>query len=158
MLRGYARRRVGSRRTFAVLAGAVRELAPRYGFGRRVGWDPWRGEDGASGRGAAAYLSKAARYLGKSAGDREVAAQTRRMLEALPGVRVVTVSPWLSKRTAVTMRNLRLKRWAWVVSGGEDLNCSQAAGLYAVVRASRKQDQEKIRAALQHFIQSGEPE
>jgi hypothetical protein len=43
---------------FACLYEQLRTLAPRYGFGQRVGWDPWRGDDRRGVGGAARYLSR----------------------------------------------------------------------------------------------------
>lgn len=46
------------REAFRCLYEQLDALAPRYGFGQRVGWDPWRGDDHRASGGAARYLSK----------------------------------------------------------------------------------------------------
>lgn len=101
---------VRDRPAAAALASSLRVLAPRYGFGRRVGWDPHRGEDRAAERGVGAYLAKLARYMAKEAsGESHAMAE---VLRAMPGRRVFRASTKLTAETRATMRNMRLRRWA----------------------------------------------
>jgi hypothetical protein len=135
----------------------VAELAPRYGFGQRVGWDPWRGDDRKGNGGAARYLSKVGAYLAKAGEGDQVAEQLRRMLKRAPNSRIVRCSPALTRCSGVTMRNLRLKRWAWAITGGQAMSCADAAAFHRSYRAYREQERMKHLALLAHAIQSGAP-
>lgn len=90
----------------------LKRLAPEYGFGTKVGWDPFRGEDRADRRGLGAYLSKLAGYVSKA--SKGEANGLLEVIQAVPGRRVFRASVKLTGRTRVTMRNLRLKRAAWM--------------------------------------------
>jgi hypothetical protein len=90
--------------------GALRELAPRKGFGFVDGWHKigrkfWAGEQ------AAGYLSS---YFVKGFGRKESITETVKERD-LPRL-VVFISRDLTQQTCVTMRNLRISRqvWAWL--------------------------------------------
>jgi hypothetical protein len=122
---------------------ALRELAPRHGFGGGrfgVKWDPWRGE----GSGAGAYLSKLARYVSKeAAGD---GAALREVLEAVPGRRVFRASVKLTRETRCTMRNLRRRRFLFVRYGLRGLDCRNVELTFAQKRAEEDARQRIIAA------------
>ncbi len=143
------------RAAFACFYAQMRALAPQYGFGERVGWDPWRGDDRNGAGGVACYLSKVEAYLAKAGAGDQVAEQLRRMMQRAPKCRVVRCSPDLTRRSGVTMRNLRLKRWAWVVTGGGAMTCAQAATLHRAVRRHREQQRLLAQARLGGVVRSG---
>jgi hypothetical protein len=145
------------REAFRCFFEQAAELAPRYGFGRRVGWDPWRGDDRKGNGGAARYLSKVGAYLAKAGEGDQVAEQLRRMLKRAPNSRIVRCSPALTRCSGVTMRNLRLKRWAWAITGGHAMSCTDAAALHRSYREYRERERVKRLALLAHAIQSGAP-
>jgi hypothetical protein len=85
-------------------AEAMRELAPRYGFGF-VDTRPLGGNEPRPAREAAAYLSG---YFIAGRGEKAAITETVRSRE-VPAL-VVYVSPKLTRRTFCTMRNLRRAR------------------------------------------------
>lgn len=148
----------GDRAAFSCLYEQLVELAPRYGFGNRVGWDPWRGDDRKGAGGAARYLSKVCAYLAKAGEGDQVAEQLRRMLKRAPKSRVVRCAPALTTESGVTMRNLRLKRWAWAITGGHSMTCQEAATLHRTTRAVREQQRSEARAHLARLVAAGAPQ
>jgi hypothetical protein len=133
------------RQAAAALATSLRRLAPQYGFGGRVGWDPCRGDDHQNARGMPAYLAKLARYMMKEA-DGE-ATGMHEVLKALPGRRVARASVRLTKESRVTMRNLRLRRWAHNVQPG-CRNLRAVEALYLAKRAERDRAQAEATAVV----------
>jgi hypothetical protein len=97
------------RRAFYVLYEQIAAIAPNYGFGRSVSWDPSRGMDRADSRGLGAYITKLSGYVSK-----EAQGEARGLLEVLKltrGMRAVSVSPKITVTSRVTMRNLRARRF-----------------------------------------------
>jgi len=84
---------------------ALKELAPRYWFGFVDSSRHFGGENG--GARAAGYCAK---YIGKTTGERMISR------------RAAYVGRHLTAETLITMRMLRLRRWAWFLlsSAGAD--------------------------------------
>ena len=113
-------RTVAERRRVDAYVAALKELAPRYWFGFV---DLQRGRRGrGGGAAAAAYLGK---YVSKA------------MLEqfAPAARRPCYVSPRLTQLSGCTMRRLRLRRYLYVVWGGEPLSPGEPMQLLDVYAA-----------------------
>src|SRR5947207_1172059 len=95
-----------------------------------------------------ADLEKNVRRLLRAAKGDQVAEQLRRMLIRAPNSRIVRCSPALTRCSGLTMRNLRLKRWAWAITGGQAMSCSDAAALHRTYREYREQERMKHLALL----------
>jgi hypothetical protein len=123
----------------------IERLAPSYGFGSRCGWDPARGLDRADGRGLGAYISKLSGYVAKeAAGGGE---GLREVLASVPGRRVFSVAPAITKETRCTMRNLRSLRylhcrgWRDRLTDPSMLTCRNVE---ALMRCDRQEQQAEI--------------